>query len=195
MKFAAIYVRISNKSQEMRSQEGDLKRWAAAQDHEVKWYRDTATGTKMERPAMDRLLADVAAGNVSRIVVWRLDRLGRTASGLTKLFDDLIARKVGLESLKDKLDLSTPGGRLTANVLASVGAFETEVRRKRQAAGIAAALAAGESWGGRTAGSRNRDVAQKQSSVRALHRSGKSISEIARVTSLSRPTVYSLLGK
>lgn len=63
-------------------------------------------------------------GEVSTIVVWRLDRLGRTASGLTKLFDELRARKVNLVSLRDGLDLATPAGRLMANVFASVAQYE-----------------------------------------------------------------------
>jgi hypothetical protein len=80
------------------------------------------------RFAMNKLLADVAAGKVSKIVVWRLDRLGRTAKGLTALFEELVARKVTLISLKDGIDLLTPAGRLMANVLASVAAYETEIR-------------------------------------------------------------------
>src|SRR5689334_14993358 len=120
MSNTAIYVRVSHKSQDLRSQEADLKRWADSQDCEIKWYRDKATGTRMDRPAMDRLLADVEAGKIGRVVVWRLDRLGRTAAGLTKLFADLQARKIGLLSLRDSLDLSTASGRLMAHVLASV---------------------------------------------------------------------------
>src|SRR5260221_5985588 len=84
----AIYLRVSSKSQDLRSQEADLKRWVEANAPDAKWYKDKATGTKMERPAMDRLLAAVEAGKIDRIVVWRLDRLGRTAVAFTKLFSD-----------------------------------------------------------------------------------------------------------
>ena len=56
----------------------------------VRWYRDKFTGTTMDRPGFNRLLADVQAGKVARVVVWRLDRLGRTAKGLTALFEDLL---------------------------------------------------------------------------------------------------------
>jgi DNA invertase Pin-like site-specific DNA recombinase len=64
------------------------------------------------------------------------------------LFDDLIARKVNLVSLKDGIDLFPPAGRLMANVLASVAQYETEVRAERVIAGLAAARAAGKRWGG-----------------------------------------------
>ena len=93
----------------------------------------------MDRPGFERLMAAVRAGKVSTIVIWRLDRLGRTASGLTALFEDLRSREVNLVSLKDGLDLATPAGRLMANFLASVAAFETEVRAERVMAGLAAA--------------------------------------------------------
>ncbi|NMD14362.1 MAG: recombinase family protein, partial [Caldisericales bacterium] len=65
-------------------------------------------------------------GNVSQVVCWRLDRLGRMAKHLTALFADLQERKVNLVSLKDGLDLSTAAGRLMANMLASVAQFERE---------------------------------------------------------------------
>ena len=80
-------------------------------------------------------------------MVWRLDRLGRTSKGLTAIFDDLNECHVGLVSIKDNLDLSTPGGRLTAHVLASVAQFETELRAERSLAGQAAARASGKTWG------------------------------------------------
>jgi len=190
----AIYVRVSSKSQDTRSQEADLKRWAASQDTEVRWYRDKATGLKMERPAMDKLLADIQYGKISRVVCWRLDRLGRTAAGLTKLFADLQARKVGLYSLKDSLDLSTAAGRLMAHVLASVAAYETEVRRERQQAGIEAAKAAGVMWGGSKPGRLLKVTREQVATIKRLHKQGDKIAVIARSVGLSRPTVYRLLA-
>src|SRR3954453_15271044 len=98
----AVYLRVSKgRGQDTASQEPDLKRWVAAQGEPAAWYRDKKTGKTMERPGMDRLMADIAAGKVRTIVVWRLDRLGRTAKGLTALFEDLTARKVNLVSLRD----------------------------------------------------------------------------------------------
>src|SRR5271170_5600702 len=123
-KATAIYLRVSSRQQDQRSQEPDLKRWVKAQEGEVVWYRDSFTGKTMNRPGMDKLLADVREGKVGSVVVWRLDRLGRTAKGLTALFEELRELGVGLVSLKDGLDLSTPAGRLMANVLASVAAYD-----------------------------------------------------------------------
>ncbi len=97
-KHTAIYLRVSGRSQDTRSQEPDLKRWAKAQDTEatVRWYRDTSTGKTMDRPGFNRLMRDLEAGGIDTLVVWRLDRLGRTAKGLTALFEDLIERKINL---------------------------------------------------------------------------------------------------
>lgn len=193
-KITAIYVRVSSKSQDTRSQEAELKRWAEANDIEFKPYRDRFTGKSMDRPAWNKLWADVEAGRIGRVVVWRLDRLGRTASGLTKLFDDLIARKVGLFSLKDCLDLETAAGRLMANVLASVSAYETEVRRERQLIGIAAAQAEGKRWGGSKAGRKITVTDEQVATVKKLHGEGTKIAVIARTVGLSRPTIYRLIA-
>src|SRR5436190_1355920 len=148
MKHVAIYLRVSSTGQDTKSQEPDLRRWAEAQDAPVKWYKDTATGKTMERPGWTKLEAAVRHGKVSAVVCWRIDRLGRTAKGLTALFDDLRERKVNLVSLKDSLDLSTPAGRLMANVLASVAQYETEVRGERVKAGQIVARQNGKRWGG-----------------------------------------------
>ena len=100
-KHTAIYVRVSSKRQDHASQLPDLERWVAAHDGAVEWYRDKFTGKTMDRPGMENLLAELRAGKIERIVVWRLDRLGRTTRGLCQLFDELGERKVDLVSLKD----------------------------------------------------------------------------------------------
>jgi DNA invertase Pin-like site-specific DNA recombinase len=192
----AIYVRVSSKRQDTASQEPDLKRWvdAYAGEGDVRWFRDKATGKTMDRPAWRKLEAEVVAGKVSRVLVWRLDRLGRTASGLTKLFDDLRSRKVNLVSLKDGLDLDTPAGRLMANVLASVAQYETEVRAERVLAGQAVARANGKTWGGGVKGRRIKVTDEQTQVIRRMKGEGAKVAAIARATGLSRPTVYSVLA-
>ncbi len=163
----AIYLRVSSKSQDLASQEPELRRWAAQQDGEVRWYRDRFTGKTMERPAFTRLLRHVRAGEVQQVSVWRLDRLGRTAKGLTALFDEVTELNVRLVSLRDGLDLTTAVGRLMANVLASVAAYETEVRAERILAGQAAARAKGKTWGGSEKG---RWIKVNDEQIRLIHR-------------------------
>ncbi len=192
----AIYVRVSSKRQDLRSQRPDLERWsgAFADGRPIVWYSDKMSGRTMSRPGWQKLEQAMAAGQVEMVVCWRLDRLGRTASGLTALFDELQRRKIGLVSIKDALDLSTPAGRLMCNVLASVAAFETEVRGERVLAGQAAARANGKKWGGSSQGKRRIATAEKADAVRDMKADGKSIAAISRIVGLSRPTIYSLLA-
>ena len=106
-KYIAIYTRVSSAQQTTRSQKADLKRWIEAQgiNGQARWYEDKSTGKNMDRPGWMKLQAAIDAGRVSKLVVWRLDRLGRTASGLCKLFENLQAKKVRLVSLMDSIDL------------------------------------------------------------------------------------------
>lgn len=193
MRHIAIYGRVSSKRQDLASQMPDLEKWAAAQSEPVKFYKDKFTGKSMDRPGWQKLQAAVDRGEVSKVVCWRLDRLGRTAKGLTALFSDLTEKKIPLVSLKDGIDLSTASGRMLANVLASVAQFETELRAERVLAGQAAARAAGKSIGGRKAGTRVRLTVEKERAVRRLYKTGTSVSEIARTLQLSRPTIYKVI--
>ena len=195
MSHIAIYARVSSKTQDTKSQRPDLERWAAAQDQPTKWYHDKFTGKTMARPGWQQLEADMQAGLVSGIAVWRLDRLGRTTRGLVALFDDLTKRKIGLFSMKEGLDLTTPAGRLMAHVLASVAQYETEIRVERIIAGQAVARAKGKKWGGRKLGSRAKVTPEKEKVIRSMHADGAKIAVIARTVELSRQTVYSWLER
>jgi DNA invertase Pin-like site-specific DNA recombinase len=193
MRHVAIYLRVSSKQQDTASQKPDLERWASAQRRSVKWYSDKFSGKTMDRPAWNRLSEDMRAGKVSAIVCWRLDRLGRTARGLTALFAELAERKVNLVSLKDGIDLDTPAGRLMAHMLASVAQYETEVRAERVMAGQARAKAEGKTWGGSEKGRRLKVTDEQVTQIRRLRREGEAVAAIARATNLTRPTVYSYL--
>ena len=200
MRHIAIYVRVSTATQDQRSQLPDLRRWVAAyaDGQPVKWYQDKASGKSMDRPGWRKLTEAMRAGSVSRVVCWRLDRLGRTASGLTALCEELHHRKVGLVSVRDGVDLATPAGRLMANVIASVACYENEVRSERIVAGQAAARAEGKRWGGSRRGRRIKVSDEQVETVLRLHseggKSGK-VAAIARATGLSRPSVYAVLAE
>ena len=160
---------------------------------QVKWFHDSATGKNMDRPGWQKLQQAIDAGQIKKLVVWRLDRLGRTASGLCKLFEELYAKKVRLISLKDSVDLETPTGRLIANVLASVAAYETEVRGERVMAGQAAAKAAGKTWGGSQKGRLIKVTPEQIKAITQMKTNGEKIVSIARTVSLSRQTIYRVL--
>lgn len=194
-KHIAIYMRVSTQRQDLRSQEADLKAWAKGQRLPVVWYRDKFSGKSMERPGWSKLIASVERGEVASICCWRLDRLGRTAKGLTALFAELQARKVNLVLLKDGIDLSTPAGRVVANILASLAQYETELRGERILAGIAAAKAAGKTWGGRKPGTRIKLTPEKERTIKVMGKAGETVAAIARAVDLSRPTVSKVLER
>jgi DNA invertase Pin-like site-specific DNA recombinase len=194
----ALYARVSGRSQDTKSQEPDLTHWAenlpTGQKGPIVWFRDKFTGRTMDRPGFSRMMAAVEAGQVGTIVVWRLDRLGRTAKGLTALFQDLRDRKVNLVSLRDGLNLRTPAGMLMANVLASVAAYETEIRRERVLAGQAVARERGVRFGRPVGpGKRTKVTSEQEAMIVRLAGEGEKKARIARATGLSRPTIYAVL--
>ena len=164
---SAIYVRVSSNRQDTESQERELRRWVEKHDGPVRWYREIGSGKTMGRPIWGKIEEEMRRGQIDQIVVWRLDRLGRTVAGLTALFDRLLNLKVRLVSLRDGLDLTTSTGRLIANVLASVAAYENEVLSERIRAGQAAARARGVKFCG---GKKGRCVTMTSEKVRAVHR-------------------------
>lgn len=193
MKHVAIYVRVSTNQQSTKSQEPDLERWANGQEEPVKWYEDKFTGKTMDRPGWNKLEEAISKGKVSTVVVWRLDRLGRTADGLTSLFTMLQAKKVNLVSLKDGVDLSTVTGRLIANILASIAEWETEIRGERVRAGQTRARAEGKRWGGSKAGVRKKVTQDQIDGILNARKDKKPIAAIARMFKLSRDTIYDVL--
>lgn len=193
MKHTAIYVRVSTSDQTHASQRPDLERWAKTKNGPIQYYDDTASGRTMKRPGWNKLDDAIRVGKVAQLVVWRLDRLGRTAAGLTSLFEELRQRKINLVSIKDGLDLSTPAGMLMANVLASVAQFEAEVISERIKAGIAKAKSDGKKWGGSKPG-RRKVTPEQLRVIRLLKADGTPITRIAKTVGLSRPTIYGVLN-
>jgi len=193
MSSTAIYLRVSTVDQSLASQRSDLERWEQAHAGICRTYEDSASGRSMDRPAFVDMMSQVRQGKVSRIVCWRLDRLGRTAAGLTALFAELIELDCTLVSIREGIDLATPAGRLMAHVLASVAAYETEVRKERVAAGIIAAKASGKKWGGRKTNSLNSHTAKQLLRISNLRKQGIALSLIAQLVGLSVNTVKKIL--
>ena len=183
-----IYQRVSSIQQDMRSQEADLKMWAKGKD--VVWYSDKATGTNFNREGWKKLENDISIGKIKELVVWRLDRLGRTTGETISLLDRLESLGIKFVSIKDNFDPSTITGRLMRNVLASFSAYETEVRKERQYAGIKAAKAQGKKWGGRPKGIRITLTKEKEHLCQKMKAEGNKVAFIARSLGLSRKTVY-----
>jgi DNA invertase Pin-like site-specific DNA recombinase len=198
-RITAYYVRVSHHGQDMRSQLPELETHAQTQDGDVQWYRDSFTGTRIDRPGWEKLMKDLRTGRIKQIVVWRLDRLGRTTVGLVSLLEELRQCKVGLTSLRDgALDPATPTGRMIFTILSSVAAYETEVRKERQMAGIQAVRKHNGGkcpWGGSKRGRRLKVTAEKEHLIRRLKKEGKKMAAIAGLVGLTRQTCYAVLGR
>ncbi len=200
-KTVAIFLRPLRERRRLAPQESDLKRWTVQRLSEgdpqttFRWYRGSGSSRAARSGGWEQLVRDLEAGQISAVVCWRLDRLGRTCLELVKLFELLAKHQVNLISLKDQFDLSTPEGKRVADALVSVSLYESESRSERILAGQAAARARGVQWGGSTKGRRLKVTPELESRVRRLQARGKPISHIARETGLSRPTVYRVLDR
>lgn len=172
------YARVSTGHQDHESQ---LAALAAAGVDEV--VTETASGAAAaSRPVRDALLAELRPGDA--LVVWRLDRLGRSMADTVRIVDSLARRGVGLRSLTEAVDTGTAAGRMVVAVLAGLAEMERDAIAERTAAGLAAARRRGQRLGRPPA--LDRDGLQ---AVADLTRAGRTGDEIARALGVSRSSV------
>jgi DNA invertase Pin-like site-specific DNA recombinase len=179
------YARVSTKEQTLDLQVDALKKAGCR-----KIYTETVSGAKAERPVLTKLMDAIRAGDV--LVIWKLDRLGRSLRNLIDIVNDLLQRKVGLKSLSDPIDTTTSHGRLTFNLFASLAEFERDLIRERTSAGLTAARARGRT-GGRPKGLAQ-SAEQTACAAETLYREGKlSSQQIASHLGISKSTLYAYL--
>lgn len=179
------YERVSTKDQTFNLQTDALEKHGCE-----KIFSDIASGAKSSRPALDSLIAQLRPSDV--IVVYKLDRLGRSLKHLIQLIDSLAAMKVGLVSLNDPVDTTSAQGRLITNIFASIAEFERELIAERTKAGLTAARARGRK-GGRPGGLTH-EAQNKAAAAESLYRSGNlSISEICHQLGIAKSTLYKYL--
>lgn len=173
------YARVSTADQDMSLQTLALEKAGCERT-----FSDTISGAKFERPGLVAALTIARAGDC--LVIWKLDRLGRSIKGLIELSADLSARKVDLRSLTEGIDTSSPTGRLMFHVLASVGEMERDLIRERTVAGLAAARAAGRIGGGR----KSPMTPDKLATAAKLLKAGDKPAAIAKLLGVGRSTFY-----
>ena len=146
-----LYARVStlDKGQDTEIQLSDLRAYADARGWKVfKEYIDVGqSGSKEQRPAFSQLMDDARKRKIDIILVWRLDRFGRSLKHLIISLDDLKALGLGFVSFKESLDFTTATGRLMLHLLAAFAEFEKEIIRERVKAGVAHARAKGKRLG------------------------------------------------
>jgi len=179
------YARVSTQDQNLNLQLDALK----AEGCE-KIFKEKASGSKAERKELSKLLEHVRKDDI--VVIWKLDRLGRSLKNLVELVGNLIEKKVGLKSLNDPIDTSTSQGRLVFNIFASLAEFERDIISERTKAGLAAARARGR-FGGRPPGL-SQESETTAIAAESLYKSNElSVSEICDKLKISKPTLYKYL--
>ena len=145
---AALYARVSTDSQTSDNQMMELREYVARQGWTAEEYIDHAvSGSKESRPAIDRLMFDARRRRFDAVIVWRLDRFGRSLRHIVTALDELHARGIAFISLGEGIDLSTPAGRLQLHILSALAEFERARIQERIHAGIARARAQGKRLG------------------------------------------------
>lgn len=177
------YARVSTEGQDLAMQIDALQKYGVAKEL---IFIDKASGAKHQRPGLDACLKELGDGDV--LLVWRLDRLGRSVRHLVTLIDQLRDRNVGFRSVCDgAIDTTTPSGELIFHVFSALAQFERRLIQERTNAGLAVARARGR-HGGRPKMSVD---AAKVRLTKKLHRDKTLlIDEICGTLKISRSTYY-----
>ena len=186
----ALYARVSTSQQDPEVQLRELRTLVASRGWTIsREYVDSGiSGASTSRPELSRLLADAHKGCFAGILVWRLDRLGRSLRHLVTVVEDLLARGIDVISATEPhMDSTTPTGRLLRNIFASVAEYEREMIRERVVAGLRKAKASGKHVG------RPRVVLNRLR-IEQLRGEGLSWREVAQHMNLPKSTLYRYRG-
>lgn len=164
------YARVSTTDQDLALQIDALKAYGV----EDSWiYRETASGARMDRPVLKRVMKLMREGDT--LVVWKFDRLGRSVKGVLEALEQMNARGIRLISITEGLDTGTAMGRMVMTLLVTVAEMERNLIAERTKAGIAAAKAAGKEFGSAHS---IRDNPKRLAAVAALLEEGRDLKEM-----------------
>ena len=172
------YARVSTDDQNLAMQTSELNEIGC-----TKIYEDKISGTKTNRPGLQLALEVLRNGDT--LVVWKLDRLGRTVKVLIDLINQLHQKDIHFKSIMDNVDTSTPSGRFFFHVMASLAQMERELIAERTKAGLASAKLLG-----RVGGRKRKMTVSKIESAKKLLASGVLPKEVAKNLNVSVPTLY-----
>jgi putative DNA-invertase from lambdoid prophage Rac len=186
---AGLYSRVSTHDQQtLPLQNRALREYAAKRGWTIAMQvKEVGSGAE-QRELREKLLQAARRRDIDVVLVWRLDRWGRSVADLVSTLQELEHLGVGFVSLTEALDLTTPSGRAMAGLLAVFAQFEREILRERVRAGLAHARQNGKRLG------RPQTAALRTSQVRKLCRAGVSKSEIARRLQIGRTSVRRILA-
>jgi putative DNA-invertase from lambdoid prophage Rac len=185
---AGLYARVSNIDQQtLPMQNRAMREYAARRGWAIALQVREVNSGAARREAREKILEAARRREIDLVLVWRLDRWGRSVTDLLATLQELEHLGVGFVSLTEALDLTTPG-RAMAGLLAVFATFEREILQERTKAGLAHARENGKKLG------RPATAAAHAAEVRKLHRAGVSKSEIARRVQIGRTSVRRILG-
>lgn len=176
------YARVSTFEQTLTLQQDALTRGGCD-----RIFTDTASGARADRPGLAKALDFVRTGDT--LVVWKLDRLGRSLSHLLETVASLQRQGVGFRSLTEQIDTTTSGGKLIFHIFASLAEFERDIIRERTNAGLMAARARGKK-GGRPRAAALSDPKKIALAQRLYDDPDNSIEDICQTLRVSRSTLY-----
>ena len=172
------YARVSTHDQNL-----DLQRDALQAAGCEKIFQDELSGAAAARPGLQQAMDTLREGDV--LVVWRLDRLGRSLRDLIELVRHLDEMKVGFRSIQESMDTSTSGGKLIFHVFGALAEFERNLIRDRTQAGLSTARARGRTGG------RHKKLDEKQRTLAIrLYCDGHPLKDICQTLNISKPTLY-----
>ncbi len=174
------YARVSTHEQNLHLQQDALKEAGCK-----KILVEQVSGVATARPELDKALEMLREGDT--LVVWRLDRLGRSLKHLIELTGDLEERKVGFRSLQESMDTSSSGGKLIFHVFGALAEFERNLIGERTQAGLAAARARGRK-GGRP---KRLDEKKRKAVIQLYNERQHTVNEICQMMGITKPTLYS----
>jgi putative DNA-invertase from lambdoid prophage Rac len=186
---AGLYARVStNDQQTLAMQNRAMREYAARRGWTIAMQVREVNSGAAKRQAREKLMEAARRREIDVVLVWRLDRWGRSVTDLLATLQELDHLGVGFVSLTEALDLTTVAGRAMAAMLAVFAAFEREILQERTRAGLAHARMNGKRLG------RPMTAGLQTAEIRKLHRAGISKSEIARRLQIGRTSVRRILG-
>ena len=176
------YARVSTQDQTLNLQKDALEKIGCS-----KIFTDTISGATTERKGLEEALEYVRAGD--SLVVWKLDRLGRSLKHLIETITALNNRKIGFKSITENIDTTTSGGKLIFHIFGALAEFERDIIRERTKAGLEAARARGRKGGRPKA--KTLDTPRKVAIAQHLYNDKtNSIADICKTLNISRSTFY-----
>lgn len=179
------YARVSTGDQSLELQKEALQKAGVEPRH---LFTDVTGGANFERPGLEKAKNQLREGDA--LVVWRLDRLGRSLKDLIGTVNGLAERGIGFKSLTESIDTTTSGGRLVFHIFGALAEFEREIIRERTMAGLNTARARG-SYGGRPRAMDDRKIRLAKS---MLADQSNTVADVCEALGVSRSTLYKYVG-